>query len=166
MEFLLILRAFAPFFSQSTTYRPYMILCLLHLEKKNKKFFLKDFQDELQNTRIDITLQQASHYDNCHNANELRPLFQIKTTAEPLVPLQLRSRRIECPVDIRRPEKEQDIRRNEQQRLRKQNRRHKQKPLKPVTHHCHRQQAPRRKPHIADINAKKRHSCQSRRYQT
>lgn len=44
MEFFLILRAFAPFFPRGTTYRPHMILCLLHLEKKIKKFFQKIFR--------------------------------------------------------------------------------------------------------------------------
>lgn len=112
MEFFLILRAFAPFLLQGTTYRPYMILCLLHLEKKNKKIFLEDFQNELHNIRIDITFKQASHYDNCHNADNLHTLFQIKTAAVPFIPLQLVSPRIERPVYIRCPEKKKDIRWN------------------------------------------------------
>ena len=59
---VLILRAFAPFFPRGTTYRPHMILCLLHLEKKNKKIFSKDFQDKMQHIRIDITFKQTSTY--------------------------------------------------------------------------------------------------------
>lgn len=125
MEFFLILRAFAPFFPRGTTYRPHMILCLLHLEKKNKKIFSKDFQDKMQHIRIDITFKQTSHYDNCHNANNLYAFSQIKAAAVALISFQLRPPRIERPVYVRRPEKQQDICRNKQQRLWKQNRRHK-----------------------------------------
>ena len=80
----------------------------------------------MQNTGIDITLQKTSHYDNCHNTDELCALFQIKAAAVPLIPLQLRPRRIERPIYIRCPKKEQNIRWNQQQSLRKQDCRHKQ----------------------------------------
>ena len=97
----------------------------------------------MQNTRIDITLQQTSHYDNYHNTNDLRTFSQIKATAVPLISLHLRPSRIKRPIYISRPKKEQDIRRNKQQRLGKENRRHEQKAPYSVTDHRHRQKASR-----------------------
>ena len=114
----------------------------------------------MQNIRIDITFKQASHYDNCHNANNLYAFSQIKAAAVALISLQLRPPRIQRPIYVRRPEKQQDICRNQQQRLWKENRRHKEKPPDPIADHSHRQKTPRRKTHIANIGAKKRHTYQ------
>ena len=67
----------------------------------------------MQNIRIDITFKQASHYDNCHNADSLYALSQIKPAAVPFIPVHLRPPRIERPIYICRPEKEQDVRGNQ-----------------------------------------------------
>ena len=115
----------------------------------------------MQNPRIDITLQQTSHYDNYHNANDLNTFFRIELSAVALISIQLCSRCIERTVQIIRPGKKNDIGGHKQQCLREQGRYHKQKPSDTIADDRHRQKASCRQTGIANIKTQNRHSDQS-----
>lgn len=114
----------------------------------------------MQNSRIDITLQQASHYDNYHNANDLHTLFRIKLSAVALISIELCSRCVESTVQIDRPGKKNDIGWHKQQCLREQSRHHKQKPSDTIADDRHRQKASCRQSGITNIKAQDRHPDQ------